>query len=133
MELEADLLNNLLAEMNIDHAILFGHSDGGTIALLTAAKYPERVKTVICEAGHIFVEEVTLKGVYDAWEAYKTTNLPERLQKYHGDKVETLFRAWTETWTRNDYRAGTSNIFKTDYLSSIVYSGEADEYDIGSG
>jgi pimeloyl-ACP methyl ester carboxylesterase len=41
MELEADLLNDLLAEMNIDHAILFGHSDGGTIALLTAAKYPK--------------------------------------------------------------------------------------------
>lgn len=50
MELEADLLNNVLIEMNIDNAILFGHSDGGTIALITAAKYPERVEAVICEA-----------------------------------------------------------------------------------
>jgi pimeloyl-ACP methyl ester carboxylesterase len=39
MELEADLLNDLLLELNIGNAVLFGHSDGGTIALITAAKY----------------------------------------------------------------------------------------------
>ncbi|MDR3022601.1 alpha/beta hydrolase [Chryseobacterium sp.] len=129
MELEADILNSLLAEMNIDDAILFGHSDGGTIALITAAKYPKRVKTVICEAGHIFVEDVTLKGVYDAWEAYKTTNLPERLQKYHGDKVEMLFRAWTETWTREDYRTWNIEYLLKHITCPLLFiQGEADEY-----
>lgn len=129
MELEADLLNEILIELNIDDAILFGHSDGGTIALITAAKYQEKVKTVICEAGHIFVEEVTLKGVYDAWEAYKTTNLPERLQKYHGDKVEMLFKAWTETWTRDDYRTWNIEYLLKDILCPLLFiQGEADEY-----
>ncbi|MGU3373752.1 alpha/beta fold hydrolase [Chryseobacterium sp. M5A1_1a] len=129
MELEADVLNDLLAELNINNAILFGHSDGGTIALITAAKYPERVEAVICEAGHIFVEDVTLKGVYDAWEAYKTTNLPERLQKYHGDKVETLFKAWTETWTRNDYRNWNIEYLLKDITCPLLFiQGEADEY-----
>ena len=51
MELEADLLNDLLIQLNFKDAILFGHSDGGTIALITASKYPENVKAVICEAG----------------------------------------------------------------------------------
>jgi len=129
MVLEADLLNELLLEINIDNAILFGHSDGGTIALITAAKYPERVKVVICEAGHIFVEEVTLKGVCDAREAYKTTNLPQRLQKYHGDKVEMLFRAWTETWTREDYRAWNIEYLLKDINAPLLFiQGEADEY-----
>ncbi|MCJ7935192.1 MAG: alpha/beta hydrolase [Chryseobacterium sp.] len=129
MELEADLLNDLLAELHIDKAILFGHSDGGTIALITAAKYPERVEAVICEAGHIFVEEVTLKGIYDAWEAYKTTNLAERLQKYHGDKVEILFRAWTETWTRDDYRNWNIEYLLKDIVCPLLFiQGEADEY-----
>ncbi|MBV8325636.1 alpha/beta hydrolase [Chryseobacterium sp.] len=129
MEQEADLLNDLLTEMNIDKAILFGHSDGGTIALITAAKYPEKTKAVICEAGHIFVEEVTLKGIYEAWEAYKTTNLRERLQKYHGDKVETLFKAWTETWTRDDYRTWNIEYLLKDILCPLLFiQGEADEY-----
>lgn len=129
MELEADLLNNLLIEMDIDNAILFGHSDGGTIALITASKYPERIEAVICEAGHIFVEEVTLKGVYDAWEAYKTTNLPQRLQKYHGDKVEMLFKAWTETWTREDYRTWNIEYLLKDIKAPLLFiQGEADEY-----
>lgn len=129
MELEADLLNDLLAELNITDAILFGHSDGGTIALITAAKYPERINSVICEAGHIFVEEVTLKGVYDAWDAYKTTNLAERLQKYHGDKVDMLFRAWTETWTHKDYRNWNIEYLLKDIRCPLLFiQGEADEY-----
>ncbi len=68
-ELEADVLNELLSQLNIDNAILFGHSDGGTIALLTASKYPERIKAVVVEAAHIFVEDVTLKGIYEAMDA----------------------------------------------------------------
>ncbi|ASK32271.1 alpha/beta hydrolase [Chryseobacterium sp. T16E-39] len=129
MELEADLLNDLLIELNIRDAILFGHSDGGTIALITASKYPKNVKAVICEAGHIFVEEVTLKGVYDAWEAYKTTNLSERLQKYHGNKVEMLFKAWTETWTREGYRDWNIEYLLKDITCPLLFiQGESDEY-----
>ncbi|SHF43300.1 Pimeloyl-ACP methyl ester carboxylesterase [Chryseobacterium sp. OV279] len=129
MEWEADVLNDLLAELNISNVILFGHSDGGTIALIAAAKYPEKVHSVICEAGHIFVEEVTLKGVYDAWDAYKTTNLAERLQKYHGDKVEMLFKAWTETWTREDYRSWNIEYLLKDIQCPLLFiQGEADEY-----
>lgn len=129
MELEAGVLNDLLIELDINNTILFGHSDGGTIALITAAKYPEKVKAVVCEAGHIFVEDVTLKGVYDAWDAYKTTNLAERLQKYHGDKVETLFRAWTETWTREDYRSWNIEYLLKDIQCPLLFiQGEADDY-----
>ncbi|MDP9960821.1 alpha/beta fold hydrolase [Chryseobacterium lathyri] len=129
MELEADLLNDLLTELNIKNAILFGHSDGGTIALITAAKYPEKIQAVICEAGHIFVEDATLKGVYDAWEAYKTTNLAERLAKYHGDKVEMLFRAWTETWTREYFRSWNIEYLLKDIQCPLLFiQGDADEY-----
>ncbi|WP_370896043.1 alpha/beta fold hydrolase [Chryseobacterium gossypii] len=105
MEWEADLLNDLLDELNITEAILFGHSDGGTIALIMAARHPGKIKAVICEAGHIFVESITVKGVADAFKAYKTTNLPERLQKYHGDKVEMIFKAWTEIWLSERFKS----------------------------
>src|SRR5580765_6998088 len=40
IEKEADTLNELLDKWEINNAILFGHSDGGSIALIAAAKYP---------------------------------------------------------------------------------------------
>lgn len=129
LELEADVLNELLTALRIDNTILFGHSDGGTIALLAASKYPEKVKSVIVEAAHIFVEDITLKGIYDAIEAYKTTNLPERLAKYHDNKVETVFRAWVETWTRSDYRNWNIEHFLPGIVCPILFiQGRSDEY-----
>ncbi|MNJ95037.1 Esterase YbfF [compost metagenome] len=129
LELEADLLNELLQQLNIDQAILFGHSDGGSIALLTASKYPDNIKAVICEAAHIYVEDVTLQGIYSAIEAYKNTDLPQRLQKYHGDKVDYLFKAWTETWTRSDFKNWNIEHFLQGISCPLLFiQGECDEY-----
>jgi len=129
MEQEADLLNDLLKELNINDIILFGHSDGGTIALIFAAKYPEKVTATLCEAGHIFVEEITVNGVKDAFEAYKTTNLPERLAKYHGDKVEMMVKAWTEIWLSDRFRSWNIEYLLKDINSPLLFiQGENDEY-----
>ena len=129
METEADILNDLLNKLKIDHAILFGHSDGGTIALIAASKYPEKISAVICEAGHIFVEDITVQGVKDAWEAYKTTNLPERLAKYHGDKTEMIVRAWTEIWLSDRFKAwNIEPILKNITAPLLFIQGENDEY-----
>lgn len=129
LEEEATVTNELLAHLEIDQAILFGHSDGGSIALITASNYPKRVKAVICEAAHIFVEEVTLKGIREAMEAYTTTDLAVRLQKYHGDKVDTLFKAWTLTWTRDDFRSWNIEKLVSKISCPLLFiQGEADEY-----
>lgn len=129
LEKEAQTLDSLLAMLAIDAAILFGHSDGGSIALLTAAMFPERIKAVITEGAHVFVEDITLNGIRAAVEAYATTNLKEKLLKYHGDNVDGLFRAWTETWLSDRFRSW--NIEK--YLPNItcpvlVLQGENDEF-----
>ena len=129
LELEADILNELLNKLEIDNSILFGHSDGGSIALIAASKYPKKIKAVIAEAAHIFVEDITLKGIYDAIQAYETTNLPERLAKYHGDKVDTIFKAWTKTWTRDDYKTWNIEFFLPNITCPLLFiQGEADEY-----
>lgn len=129
METEADTLHALLTHLKMDEVILFGHSDGGSIALITAGKYPERIKATICEAAHIFVEEITLKGIRDAVHTYQTTTLPQRLQKYHGDKTDTLFRAWTETWTRADFKDWNIEHFLPNISCPLLFiQGEADEY-----
>jgi pimeloyl-ACP methyl ester carboxylesterase len=129
LEIEADILNDLLIKLQIDSAILFGHSDGGSIALIAASKYPSRIKAIICEAAHIFVEELTLRGIYEAKELYENSNLAERLEKYHGDKVDFLFKAWVETWTRSDFRDWNIEHFLQNISCPVLFiQGEADEY-----
>jgi pimeloyl-ACP methyl ester carboxylesterase len=105
MHREADVLEALLAGAGIERAVLFGHSDGGTIALLAAARYPQRIVAVITEGAHVFVEEVTLSGIRAAEKRFATTDLRERLMKHHGDRTDALFAAWTKTWQAPFFRA----------------------------
>ncbi|WP_313580406.1 alpha/beta hydrolase [Chishuiella sp.] len=129
LEVEADILIDLLIDLKIDKPILLGHSDGGSIALIVAGKYPNQIKGAIIEAGHIFVEEITLRGIYDAKKAYETTNLPNRLKKYHGDKTETIFKAWTETWISKDFKNWNIEHFVSNIVVPILFiQGKNDEY-----
>lgn len=98
MHREAEVLNELLKKEGIAKAILFGHSDGGTIALLAAAKYPERIEAVITEGAHVFVEDITLAGIRAAERQYGTTDLRTKLERHHGDKTDAVVQAWVKTW-----------------------------------
>lgn len=84
-------------------ALLVGHSDGGTIALLYAAKFPKQIAGVVTMAAHVVNEEVTRNGIYPAIEAYRAGKL-DGLKKYHGSKTETLFYAWAHTWLHSDFK-----------------------------
>lgn len=129
LELEAEVLHTIIENLKIENAILFGHSDGGSIALIAASRYPNRIKMIIVEAAHIFVEEITLKGIREAVAAYQNTNLPERLQKYHGNKTETIFKAWAETWLRSDFRSWNIESLLPQITSPLLFiQGEKDEY-----
>jgi pimeloyl-ACP methyl ester carboxylesterase len=129
LQTEADILHVLMEQCGIDNAILFGHSDGGSIALIAAAKYPASVTGVITEGAHIFVEDITLSGIRQAVLAYQTTNLKERLQKYHGDKTDAVFRAWTETWLAPDFKWWNIESFLPRIVCPVlVIQGEQDEY-----
>ncbi len=129
MEEEADTLLDLLSALQIEQPILFGHSDGASIALIAAGKYPEAFSGVIAEAGHVFVEEITLNGIKEAVVQYNTTDLPAKLEKYHGTKTETLFRAWTETWLSETFSTWNIEHFLSSIICPVlVIQGEKDEY-----
>jgi pimeloyl-ACP methyl ester carboxylesterase len=53
-EAQADLTVAVLDELGIDRAVLVGHSAGGTIALLTAIRYPERVEALVLEDAAVY-------------------------------------------------------------------------------
>ncbi|GAA4271827.1 alpha/beta hydrolase [Aquimarina gracilis] len=129
LQKEAEILGQILEKLNLNKVILFGHSDGGSIALLAAALFPEKILGIITEGAHVFVEKVTIRGIKEAKKAYNVTNLRERLTKYHGDKTDDVFRLWTETWLSSSYRSWNIE----EYLPlvkcpSLIIQGEKDEY-----
>lgn len=129
LEIEADILIDLMEFWNIENSVLFGHSDGGSIALLTAAKYPEKIKGIVTEGAHVFVEEITLKGIRKVVKRYQTSNLKSRLIKYHGEKTDDMFWAWAATWTKKEFR--TWNIeswLPRIECPSLVIQGQKDEF-----
>jgi pimeloyl-ACP methyl ester carboxylesterase len=129
LETEADILSLLMRQCDIKKAILFGHSDGGSIALIAAAKYPSDIIGVITEGAHIFVEDITLNGIRGAVQAYQTTNLKQRLQKYHGDNTDAVFDAWTKTWLADTFKSWNIEFFLPQIQCPVlVIQGEADEY-----
>lgn len=101
------VLPALLSALNIDarrnKPILFGHSDGGTIALLYAAHHREAVAAIMVAAPHIFVEDVTIAGIEQARIAYLDTDLRTRLARYHAD-VDSAFWAWNDAWLDSRFR-----------------------------
>jgi pimeloyl-ACP methyl ester carboxylesterase len=129
MEDEADILNDLLDYWKLDQVILFGHSDGGSIALLMAAKYPERVMGIITEGAHVFVEDVTIKGIKEAIQLYETSDLKVKLEKYHGANTEPMFWAWAATWNKPDFISWNIEPFlHAIKCPSLIIQGENDEY-----
>jgi pimeloyl-ACP methyl ester carboxylesterase len=77
--------------------ILIGHSDGGSISLISGAERPSDLQGIITEAAHVFVDRETLAGIKTAKEAWDKGKL-RGLEKYHGDKTDSIFKAWSETW-----------------------------------
>lgn len=129
MEHEADLLHQYLTQWNIKNTILFGHSDGGSIALIAAGKYPEGIAGIITEGAHIFVEDLTLQSVKTAKNLYYRTELKAKLEKYHGDKTEAMFQAWANTWTTEAFRSWNIEQFLAGITCpSLIIQGEKDEY-----
>jgi pimeloyl-ACP methyl ester carboxylesterase len=129
MELEADILIDLLDYWQIENPILFGHSDGGSIALITAGKYPDRIAAVITEGAHIFVEDITLEGIHAAISLYKKTDLKQKLMRYHGAKTEAMFWAWASTWTEASFRTwNIEHFLPTINCPSLIVQGANDEY-----
>jgi pimeloyl-ACP methyl ester carboxylesterase len=97
-----ELLPHLLSALGVRQAPwLLGHSDGGSIALLYAAKHPTAGLMVM--APHIKVEDICIQSIEQAKVAYENTNLREKLSKYHAD-VDSAFWGWNQIWLHPDFR-----------------------------
>jgi pimeloyl-ACP methyl ester carboxylesterase len=126
---EAATLSRVLDEAAVEEAVLFGHSDGGSIALLAAAHHPRRIRAVIAEAAHVFVEERTLEGIRAAQRTLAEGDLLARLVKHHGPKAAALAAAWIETWLSPWFRGwNVEEDLRRIRCPVLVVQGELDEY-----
>ena len=102
-----DVLPALLAALRIDSGgnppWVFGHSDGGSIALLYAAAYPDRAGGIIVLSPHIMVEDVTIDSIEQARKTYLETDLRQRLGRYHSDP-DSAFWGWNDIWLLPAFR-----------------------------
>ena len=117
-----------LDALRIKNPILFGHSDGGSIALIHAGGSDRKVSGVIAVAPHVLVEDISISNIAAAKHAYETTDLRDRLARYHDD-VDGAFWGWNNIWLDPAFR--TWNI--EHYLPAVscgvlAIQGVQDEY-----
>jgi pimeloyl-ACP methyl ester carboxylesterase len=123
-------LPQVLEATKVRDAILFGHSDGASIALIHAGSGSATcLRGLVLEAPHVFVEDISVASIAKAADNYENGDLKKRLQQYHGDNVDCAFWGWNRVWLDPAFRDWNIE----EYLPKIsvpilVIQGENDEY-----
>jgi pimeloyl-ACP methyl ester carboxylesterase len=123
-----ELPNSITAIAPQEKLILVGHSDGGSIALLYAAKFPEKIAGVVTLAAHICNEKETRIGIPPAIEAYEAGKL-KGLEVFHGSKTEKLFYDWANTWLADFFHDwNIEKDIKGIAVPGLIIQGDKDQY-----
>ena len=126
---EAAVLGGVLDAAGVRDAVLVGHSDGASIALIHAGGAPARVRGVVLEAPHVFAEAPGLESIARIAETYRATDLRARLARHHGENVDVAFWGWNGVWLHPDFRAWNLEEFLPGIRAPVlIVQGEDDEY-----
>jgi len=120
-------LPQVLAALKIESPVLVGHSDGASIALIYAGA-GNAARGLALMAPHVFVEDICIRSIETAKHEFETTDLPQRLGRYHRDPRRT-FHLWNDVWLDPAFRAWNIE----EYLPGIgcpvlAIQGVDDEY-----
>jgi pimeloyl-ACP methyl ester carboxylesterase len=123
-------LPDVLDAASVRDAILVGHSDGGSIALLHAGSgRGDRVRGLVLEAPHVFCEELSVRSIAAAAKRYREGDLRRALERHHGANVDVAFWGWNRAWLDPRFRdwnieASLSGV----RVPVLLIQGEDDEY-----
>jgi pimeloyl-ACP methyl ester carboxylesterase len=121
-------LPELLDKLEVQRPILFGHSDGGSIALIHAGGSGRPVAGVIAMAPHVVIEDISIKSIMAAKQTYESTDLKIRLSRYHAHP-DSAFWGWNDIWLRPEFRNWNIEEFLPSIMCPILaIQGEDDEY-----
>ncbi len=123
-------LAKLLDELAIHRAALIGHSDGGTLALHFAARFPEIVACLITVAAHVYIEEAMNPGILKIHQSFNQNAwFQAGLQRLHGDKTPQVFSNWYDGWVRlENMEWDMRPIIRQIFCPTLVIQGENDEH-----
>jgi len=123
------VLPAVIEHFKLEEIILFGHSDGASIAIVYAGARRRPVRALVLEAPHVFVERICIDRIRRIAEEYETTDLRGRLARYHGSNTDSMFRTWTDVWLRPDFRqCNIEECLPAIESPVLVVQGEDDEY-----
>ena len=124
-----EVLPSLLKALDVPpRPWLFGHSDGGSIALLYAAAFPAAPAAVVALAPHLFVEDVSVQSIEATRAAYLSTDLRARLARYHDD-ADSAFFGWNDVWLDPAFLAwNIESEIERIRCPVLAIQGEDDEY-----
>ncbi|HYR37043.1 MAG TPA: alpha/beta hydrolase [Burkholderiales bacterium] len=107
-------LPELLGSLGVEKPVLIGHSDGASIGLIHAgANHP--VRGVVAMAPHVFIEPLCLNSIVTAAEQFETTDLAEKLGRYHRDARKTFY-GWADVWLDKNFKSWD---IRDDYLPQV--------------
>jgi pimeloyl-ACP methyl ester carboxylesterase len=128
MHVEADAVARLMDTLAIERAVLFGHSDGASIALITAARSRDRVAALVLEAPHVFVEDISIESITRTKKLYTTTNFGQLLGRYHRDP-DHVFWGWNDIWLDPRFRGWSiEELLPAIRAPALLIQGRDDEY-----
>jgi pimeloyl-ACP methyl ester carboxylesterase len=123
-----DVLPRLLDRLGIETPLLVGHSDGASIALIHAALSGRPVRGLVCMAPHVFVEPVCVESIARIRETYRTTDLRERLARYHA-RVDDAFLGWADIWLEPEFMEWSiEDALDRIEVPMLLIQGRDDEY-----
>jgi pimeloyl-ACP methyl ester carboxylesterase len=108
------VLPAILAYFQVEQPVLYGHSEGAAIAFLYAAQN-QSVKAIVAECPIVVQEEKTVQTIVELAAAYPTSDMRQRLGKYHRDADEVF-----ESWMRSNRGSLFRDFRMKDYLQKIA-------------
>ncbi len=123
-----EALPDVLDAFDVRSAVLVGQSDGASIALIYAGEIGARVCGLVVEAPHVFVEDLSVQSIAQAKTAFESTDLPQRLARYHAD-VRRTFYGWNDIWLHPEFRSwNIQNSVRNVRVPILAIQGVNDEY-----
>jgi pimeloyl-ACP methyl ester carboxylesterase len=129
MHVEAEVaLPALLDQLGLDEVVLFGHSDGASIALIYAALPDSRATALVLEAPHVFVEDLSHDSIAKLRPPETHGVLVEKLGRHHTDAAAT-FKGWNDIWLDPRFRSwNIEDRLQGVKVPALLIQGEDDEY-----